>query len=68
MHSDLTLPLAEFLIRETRSSIAALGRQRFNISVHPYIYVAFPKLAPHYVGPLRPGDLPARLVDDLARS
>ena len=66
VHSDLTLPPAEFLIRETQSIIKALSRERFDILVHPYIYVAFPKLAPHYVGPLRPGDLPASLVEELA--
>jgi histidinol phosphatase-like PHP family hydrolase len=66
VQGDLTLPPAEFLIRETQSLIEALGQHRFDILVHPYIYVAFPKLAPHYVGPLRPGDLPGNLVDNLA--
>jgi len=66
VRSDLTLPPAEFLIRETQSIVAALSREHFDILVHPYIYVAFPKLAPHYVGSLRPGDLPGSLVDRLA--
>jgi histidinol phosphatase-like PHP family hydrolase len=66
VQSDLTLPPGEFLIRETQSIIEALGTGRFDILVHPYIYVAFPKLAPHYVGTLRPGDLSASLVDRLA--
>src|SRR5262249_46871680 len=66
VQTDLTLPPAEFLVRETQSIVEALSQERFDILVHPYIYVAFPKLAPHYVGPLRPGDLPGTLVDSLA--
>jgi len=64
--ADFTVEPEEFLEREVCSIVAALGRYRFDILVHPFIYVAFPKLAPHYVGALRPGGLAPALVDDLA--
>ncbi len=66
--ADFTVPPAEFLEREARSLIAALRSQRVDLVVHPFIYVAFPKLAPHYVGALHPGDLPETLLRELAQA
>ena len=57
-----------FLIAETEALISALRRYPIDIVVHPYIYVAFPKLAPHFMGKLFPGDIPRKLVDELAQS
>ncbi|WP_167525508.1 hypothetical protein [Roseomonas genomospecies 6] len=64
--ADLTQPPDRFLEREAESLIRALERHRVSVVVHPFIYVAFPKLAPHYVGALWPDRLPPALIDTLA--
>ncbi|CAA7618734.1 hypothetical protein MTBLM5_280009 [Magnetospirillum sp. LM-5] len=63
---DFSQSPEEFLENDTRSIIQALRRHRYHVLVHPFIYVAFPKLARHYVETLRPGSLPSALIDELA--
>ncbi|MBF0166147.1 MAG: hypothetical protein HQL45_00840 [Alphaproteobacteria bacterium] len=63
---DFTLEPDQFLMRELSSLMRALSQIKVDLLVHPFIYSAFPKLAPHYVGKLLPGNLPGQLIKELA--